>query len=88
MQTAFQVIKPRLALNPRPMSRQAFLEDVREVVLTCSPGLADETKELLKNTKLVYGMGDGSYRGICYYEAWQKTGKQALTRRATSTKSP
>lgn len=82
--TALPVTKPRLALNPRPMTRQSFLEDVREVVLTCSPGLAEDTKELLKNTKLVYGMGNGKYRGICCYEAWQKTGKQALIEIAAS----
>ena len=32
--------------------------------------ITPEQAERLTHTKLVYGLGDGSYRGVCHYKAW------------------
>lgn len=84
MQTCLPLPRAIAALNPRPVSRLAFLEDVRELVLTHTI-LEDETRQALKAVKLVYGKGDGSYRGICCFEAWSHgKGKTSLVEIAAS----
>ena len=36
--------------------------------------LTDEQLAKLAATKLLYGIGDGTYRGVCHYEAWATNG--------------
>lgn len=70
---------PVLTLNGAPIfgttaqrsiasvTHEAFVHAVRAVVAhRASPAI----RERLLNVKLVYGAGDGGYRGICYYGAW------------------
>ncbi len=52
------------------LTREAFVHAVRAAVLATAP--LDETQRArIASAKLVYGAGDGGYRGICYYGAWQ-----------------
>jgi hypothetical protein len=55
-------------------THEEFIQQVRDIVvadaLRRETITADEATKL-SHTKLVYGLGDGSYRGVCHYQAWQ-----------------
>jgi hypothetical protein len=55
-------------------THEEYLHQTREAVVARALELAtigaDEALKI-EHTKLVYGVGDGSYRGVCHYEAWQ-----------------
>lgn len=50
-------------------THEVFIHGVRDLVLQYAD-LKPEQAERLANTKLVYGVGNGRYRGITYYSAW------------------
>jgi hypothetical protein len=47
-------------------TREAVIERARELGT-----ITDEQAERLEHSKLVYGIGNGSYRGVCHYDAWE-----------------
>lgn len=58
------------------MKHEDFIKQVRNIV---AEHVSDPAvRERLMAAKLVYGIGDGSYRGICYYGAW-KNGEPVAT---------
>jgi len=57
---------------------EAFLSAVRDAVVARgeqSGTLSAEQCAKLRAAKLLYGLGDGSYRGVCVYEAWENGAK-------------
>lgn len=55
-------------------THEQFIHGVREIVLAdalAAGRITPEQAERLAHVKLVYGIGDGTYRGICHYEAWE-----------------
>ena len=57
---------------------EAFLSAVRDLVVTRGEQngtLSAEQCAKLRAAKLLYGLGDGSYRGVCVYEAWENGAK-------------
>lgn len=55
-------------------SHEEFLRLVRSAVIGRAVGagrVSEEEAEKLMHTKLVYGVGDGRYRGVCHYGAWE-----------------
>jgi len=59
-------------------THELFIHAVRDIVIAYARAestIADETVEgdltRLAHAKLLYGIGDGSYRGICHYSAWE-----------------
>lgn len=60
--------------TPATTTHEHFIHGVRDIVLTdalANERITPEQAERLAHVKLVYGIGDGSYRGICHYEAWE-----------------
>jgi hypothetical protein len=60
--------------NHQPTTHEIYLHAVRDVVVeraaergTVTAGQA----ERLAHTKLLYGVGDGTYRGVTVFDAWQ-----------------
>lgn len=51
-------------------THEQFVQRVRDLVLDHAE-LTDDEAHRLRHTKLVYGVGNGAYRGICHYEAWE-----------------
>ena len=57
----------------RGLTHEQFVHDVRSAVVAWATGgatISEEEASRLLAAKLVYGAGDGRYRGICHYEAW------------------
>jgi hypothetical protein len=55
-------------------THELFIHAVRDIVIAHAraEGQIDEAMlTRLAHAKLLYGIGDGSYRGICHYDAWQ-----------------
>ena len=55
-------------------THEAFIHRVRDFVVAHAVERATitaEQAEALQAAKLVYGVGNGSYRGVCHYGAWQ-----------------
>jgi hypothetical protein len=55
-------------------THELFIHTVRDIVITAArtEGVIDEaTLTRLAHAKLLYGIGDGSYRGICHYGKWE-----------------
>ncbi len=51
------------------ITHEEFIRKVRDITVA---HIADtDTRARLNACKLVYGCGDGTYRGICYFEAWK-----------------
>jgi hypothetical protein len=55
-------------------THEQFIHRVRDLVVesavtrgTITPAMA----ERLSHAKLLYGIGDGTYRGVCHYSAWE-----------------
>jgi len=66
----------------RTTTHERFIQRVREAIISyaCSAGTINylQAQQLL-HAKLLYGVGDGSYRGVCYHEAWENgIGKVAV----------
>jgi hypothetical protein len=59
----------RLAALGRTLTHEGFCHAVREIAV--SRLNEDSPKARLLGAKLVYGIGSGSYRGVCYFNAWQ-----------------
>ncbi len=51
------------------MKHEDYIREVREIVCRAVSDAA--IRERLLACKLVYGIGDGTYRGVCYYGAWK-----------------
>jgi hypothetical protein len=68
-------------------SHEEFIHAIRDIVVKYQPDAA--IRERLLGVKLVYGIGAGHYRGICYFGAWQN-GKTTdfLEIAATGEESP
>lgn len=55
-------------------THEDFIHAVRDIAVrrALEVGTIDETEaERLTHAKLVYGIGNGSYRGVCHYKAWR-----------------
>lgn len=59
-------------------THERFIHAVRDIVIAyvrAERTIADETIDgdliRLAHAKLLYGIGDGSYRGVCHYSAWE-----------------
>jgi hypothetical protein len=63
------------------MTHEEFIQSVRTLSLNWARenGLTSEEVTRLQNTKLVYGKGEGHYRGVCHYGAWQAPSLDTLT---------
>lgn len=62
-------------------THEQFIHTTRDAVVqrALATGIDAEDVERLSHAKLVYGIGNGSYRGICHYEAWENgIGKVAV----------
>lgn len=53
-------------------THEQFIHGVREIVLA-NADLKPEQVARIQATKLVYGLGTGSYRGVTWYNAWAGT---------------
>lgn len=64
------------------MKHEEYIQRVRSIVVQ---HITDaDTRTRLESAKLVYGIGDGRYRGICYYGAWEQGHKCELVEVAAS----
>lgn len=71
----------RVAATPRrttvtadTATTERYLHAVRDAVVAWAEAEGTITAEQatkLRHAKLLYGIGDGSYRGICHYQAWE-----------------
>lgn len=55
-------------------THEEFLHSVREAAirLALQAGtISEDEAAKLEHTKLVYGVGNGTYRGVCHYGAWE-----------------
>jgi hypothetical protein len=55
-------------------THEQFIHAVRDIVITAARAAGEIDEAMLTrlaHAKLLYGIGDGSYRGICHYEAWE-----------------
>lgn len=55
-------------------THEQFIQAVRDEVIVDAlrrGAISAEQAESLSHTKLLYGVGDGTYRGICHYDAWE-----------------
>jgi hypothetical protein len=63
---------PRVSAAPNGTHEQ-YLHGMREAIIARATerGLIDDTQAAqLAHAKLVYGVGNGTYRGVCHYSAW------------------
>src|SRR5262245_57075586 len=69
------------------VTHEAYVHAVRAIAVE---RIAEQaTRERLLAAKLVYGTGDGRYRGICYYRAWRNgTEHDLIEVAATGEESP
>lgn len=51
-------------------THETYIQMIRDLVLETAD-LTDDEASRLRHTKMVYGLGDGSYRGVTVYKAWQ-----------------
>ncbi len=55
-------------------THELFIHAVRDIVIAAARAKGEIDAELLDrlaHAKLLYGIGDGSYRGVCHYGAWK-----------------
>jgi len=55
-------------------THERFLQSARGAVIADAEERGTITAEQaarLRHAKLLYGIGDGSYRGVCHYDAWE-----------------
>lgn len=53
---------------------ERYIHAVRDAIVawaTAERSITDEQAARLHHAKLLYGIGDGSYRGICHFNAWE-----------------
>lgn len=67
----------KLPTAPTGMAKtttELFIHGVRDAVVAYAVAegtVTDAQAAKMRNAKLLYGIGDGSYRGICHYAAWE-----------------
>lgn len=55
-------------------THEQYLHQTRKVVIETAFARGTITADqamALSHTKLLYGLGDGTYRGVCHYQAWE-----------------
>jgi hypothetical protein len=55
-------------------THERFIQSARDAVIAHAEAagtITTEQAERARHAKLLYGIGDGSYRGICHYDAWE-----------------
>lgn len=55
-------------------THEQFVQRVRDLVVADAlrrNTVSQDEAERLSHAKLVYGVGDGTYRGVCHYDAWE-----------------
>ena len=60
--------------NHQPTTHERYLHAVRDVVIARAVErgtITAEQAERLAHTKLLYGVGDGTYRGVTVFDAWE-----------------
>jgi len=57
------------------LTHEQFCHAVRALAVELAP--SDKRGELM-GAKLVYGIGNGTYRGVCHYDTWQNGSRHAL----------
>jgi len=58
----------------RTTTHERFIDQCRQAIVSHALSIGTvtaEQAEQLLHAKLLYGVGDGSYRGICHYDAWE-----------------
>jgi hypothetical protein len=58
----------------QPTTHERYLHTVRDVVIARAlerTTITEEQGERLTHTKLLYGVGDGTYRGVTVFDAWE-----------------
>jgi hypothetical protein len=58
----------------QPTTTELYLQAVRDVVITRAVGrgaLSTKQAGRLTHSKLLYGVGDGTYRGMTVFDAWE-----------------
>jgi hypothetical protein len=61
--------------NPQVQTtHERFLQSARDAIIAHAQNAGTITAEQaarLHHAKLLYGIGDGTYRGVCHYDAWE-----------------
>jgi hypothetical protein len=60
--------------NHQPTTRKRYLHAVRDTVIARAReqgSITDEYADRLTHTKPLYGVGDGTYRGMTVFDAWE-----------------
>lgn len=55
-------------------THERYLHIVRDAVIEyalSNKAITEEEAERALHAKLLYGIGDGTYRGVCHYDAWE-----------------
>lgn len=63
-----------MATKTETTTTERFIHAVRDIVIAAARAegaIDDAMLTRLAHAKLLYGIGDGSYRGVCHYGAWQ-----------------
>ena len=58
----------------RPTTHERYLHAVRDHVITHAQerdSITADQAARLTHTKLLYGVGDGTYRGVTVFDAWE-----------------
>lgn len=85
-------IAPRATVRST-LTHEQFCHAVRDAILATATLDVAETARIA-GAKMVYGIGDGGYRGVCHYQAWDKehcmveiaaTGEESATQLAGTT---
>jgi hypothetical protein len=60
--------------NGTPSTHEQYLHHVRRAVIADAlrrNAITRQQGDRLGHAKLLYGLGDGTYRGVCHYDAWE-----------------
>lgn len=55
-------------------THELYIHAVRDIIVAWAEAegtITAEQAERMRHAKLLYGIGDGSYRGVCHYDAWE-----------------
>ena len=63
------------------LTHEAFCHAVRDLAVSAAT-VSPEQRATMLDAKMVYGIGTGSYRGVCHYKAWN--GEAAMIEIAAS----
>ena len=61
-------------MQPAKSTHETFLQQARDAIVAhavAAGTITDEQAGRVRHAKLLYGVGDGRYRGICHYDAWE-----------------